>query len=111
MSKLQFLIPVYKAVQKILLIRDTSGRKTKVEQAMQPANTQTVTPSEAQAAQPQAVTLTPTPLAAPPAPAVVPPAVTEEPKKTPEVKTLDLATDVEKKTASLRPEHRPHAFV
>ena len=36
----------------------------------------------------------------------------EEPKKTPEVKTLDLASSTtENKSGSLRPEMRPHAFV
>jgi len=110
-SKLQFLIPAFKAVQKILLISDTSGRKKKVEQAMQPANTQTVTPPEVQGTQPPPVTPTPTPLPDPPASSVVPQAATEEPKKTPEVKTLDLTTVTEQKSRSLRPENRPHSFV
>src|SRR5688572_27790031 len=78
---------------------------------MQPANTQTVTSPEVQGTQPQAVTPTPTPLPAPPASSVVPPAPAEEPKKTPEVKTLDLTTVTEQKSRSLRPENRPHAFV
>jgi tetratricopeptide (TPR) repeat protein len=107
MSKLLFLIPAFKAIRKVLLISETSGRKKKVEPAMQPANTQTVTPPEVQVAQPPAVSTTPSAAAsiAPPVPGV------EEPKKTPEVKTLDMATEPEKKSASLRPENRPHAFV
>ena len=81
---------------------------------MQPANTETTTPSEVQATQPQ-VTPTPGPL---PAPGVASPAVTvpappaaEEPKKVPEVKALDLAVEMEKKAAAIRPDNRPHAFV
>ena len=78
---------------------------------MQPANTQTTTPSEVQAAQPQ-VTPTPGPLPTPGAASVVIPApAVEEPKKAPEVKTLDLAADAEKKPNAVRPDNRPHAFV
>jgi len=79
---------------------------------MQPANTQTVTPPEVQATQPQAVTPSPTPLTAPPTASVVPPAPADEPKKTPEIKTLELPDEAQKKPgAILRPENRPHAFV
>lgn len=81
--------------------------KKKVEQAMQPANTQTATSPEVQVAQPPAATPAPLPTSVP-SPAV--PTV-EEPKKTPEVKTLELVTETEKRPASIRPEHRPHAFV
>ncbi len=66
-------------------------------------------------------TATPTP--APPAqvteqqatPAAPPAQTAPEPKKAPEIKTLNLASpaadDGEKKGNPLRPEHRPHAFV
>jgi len=69
---------------------------------MQPANTQTVATPEAPAAQQPA---TPTPVPAP-----IPPVV-EAPKKAPEVKTLELADETDKKPSSIRPENRPHAFV
>lgn len=69
--------------------------KKKEEQPMQPANTQTA-PPEAPAAPPAT---TPTPAPAPPA------------EKSPQVKMLELADNPEKKAGSIRPEHRPHAFV
>jgi hypothetical protein len=47
----------------------------------------------------------PTPGAAPAGPAP------EEAKKAPEVKTLELAQQANKTSASIRPENRPHAFV
>jgi tetratricopeptide (TPR) repeat protein len=115
MSKLQFLIPAFKAVRNVLLISERSARKKKVEPAMQPANTSTTASSEIQVTQPQVVTPTPTPLptpgAAQPGPVVSAPPTTEEPKKTPEVKTLELAEEPEIKASSIRPENRPHAFV
>src|SRR4030095_3814445 len=87
--------------------------KKKVEQAMQPANTQTVTspevPAVTQVAQPQEATQTATPLPPPPIAPVVP--AVEEPKKAPEVKTLELVEQLEKKPTSIRPENHPHAFV
>lgn len=83
--------------------------KKKVEQAMQPANTQTTASSEIQVTQPPVVTPTPAPL---PTPGAVPdrPAP-EETKKAPEVKTLELAQQANRTAASIRPENRPHAFV
>src|SRR5215510_1752348 len=87
--------------------------KKKVEQSMQPTNTQTTAPPEVpavtQVTQQQPATPPPTPV---PAPTVMPtPPAVEEPKKAVEVKTLELATEIEKKSASLRSENRPHAFV
>ena len=92
--------------------------KKKAEQVMQPAETRTTTQSEPPAVQPP-VTPTPTPLPLPgapqPTPATLPAQISEpaasEPQKATEVKTLNLVDDTEKKTTSLRPEHRPHAFV
>ena len=45
-------------------------------------------------------------------PAVTPAPAVQEPKKAPEIKTLDLAnSDTDTKSGALHPEHRPHAFV
>src|SRR5215471_18935951 len=51
------------------------------------------------------------PQAAPAVPAPITAPVAEEPKKAPEVKTLDLPDKTEKKSNSLHPANRPHAFV
>jgi tetratricopeptide (TPR) repeat protein len=113
MSRLRLWIAALKAVGKVLLSSETSGRRKKVEPAMQPANTQTTAPSETQVTQPP-VTPTPAPLPTPgaiPAGPAVPPAA-EEPRKAPEVKTLDLAAQQPTRvTTAIRPENRPHAFV
>ncbi len=89
------------------------GNKKK-EPIMQPTATPT-TPapaaSESSSAQPQASTAAPIPPPAVQAP-TTPPA--EEPKKAPEIKTLEVNNARDKdddKAAPLRPEHRPHAFV
>ncbi len=66
---------------------------------MQPASPATATPT--------------TPESAPEAqPAVTPAPAAQEPKKAPEIKTLELAdSESENKSGALHPEHRPHAFV
>ncbi|MEP7136642.1 MAG: TRAFs-binding domain-containing protein [Chloroflexota bacterium] len=83
------------------------GPKKKEEQIMQP-NHPTTTPASTDTAavvQQQAQA----------EPAATPAPSPQEPKKAPEVKTLDLATPKDKeddsKPTALRPEHRPHAFV
>ena len=45
-------------------------------------------------------------------PPITPAPVVQEPKKAPEIKTLDTAdSDQDNKSGALHPEHRPHAFV
>ena len=69
-------------------VRGLFGLKNKEDKRMQPSTTETK-PEEEIKAMP-----------------------VEEPKKTPEVKTLDLASNKsENRSGSLRPEMRPHAFV
>jgi tetratricopeptide (TPR) repeat protein len=83
-------------------------RKKKENQAMQPTVTQNPATTTTSTEQP-AAPLTPLVVVAPPA---TPAPVAEEPKKAPEIKTLDLATDNDEKIpTSLHPENRPHAFV
>jgi len=73
---------------------------------MQPTSTQTPAPTATPTTQEPAANTTP---AAATTPAI--PAPVQEPKKVPEVKTLEVTDNVENKPHSLRPEHRPHAFV
>lgn len=95
------------------------GIKKKEEPTMQPASTPVTTPSKlpesSTEVQPQA---TPAPTAAPATPQTQPQAtpapVAQEPKKAPEIKTLDVPSSNsadDNKAHPLRPEHRPHAFV
>jgi len=97
-------------------IQSLFGHKKKEEHAMQPTTTASTTTT---------TTETPAPPIKPPevpiasitsAPAIAStatptPPVVEEPKKAPEIKTLDIANDSDNKPRSLRPEMRPHAFV
>jgi len=85
------------------------GIKKKEEPIMQPTPTPvtatTALPESSSEAQPQA---TPAPSTTTPVPAV------QEPKKAPEIKTLDMSSSSaadDNKAHPLRPEHRPHAFV
>ena len=76
------------------------GIKQKEEQTMQPTTTPTAPtglPESSSEVQPQTTTVP----------------VVQEPKKTPEIKTLDVPSNIpdENKSNPLRPEHRPHAFV
>ena len=95
------------------------GIKKKEEPTMQPASTPVTTPSKlpesSTEVQPHA---TPAPTTAPATPQTQPQAtpapVAQEPKKAPEIKTLDVPSSNsadDNKAHPLRPEHRPHAFV
>jgi tetratricopeptide (TPR) repeat protein len=91
------------------------GIKKKEVPTMQPTSTPTTAPAPSSETQPQA---TPAPTTAPATPQAVQatptaPAI-QEPKKAPEIKTLDMTPPNnadEPKAHPLRPEHRPHAFV
>ena len=83
------------------------GSKKKEEQIMQPTTPTTTPPAstETAAAAPQQAPAVPTTASTP---------VVQEPKKAPEIKTLDISSPKDKdddKPNALRPEHRPHAFV
>jgi len=77
---------------------------------MQPVSTPTTTPT---APAPTPETQQTPVTAASSVPVSTPPPVAPEPKKAPEIKTLDMSpsTNADDKPSSLRPEHRPHAFV
>jgi len=88
------------------------GIKKKEEPTMQPTSTPTAPtglPESSSEVQPQA-TPTATPVTTPQA---TPTPIVQEPKKAPEIKTLDISSSNvdENKPHPLRPEHRPHAFV
>src|SRR5215204_4362310 len=83
-----------------MVLKSFFGIKQKEEQTMQPITTPTAPtglPESSSEVQPQ----------------VAPAPVVQEPKKTPEIKTLDVPSAIpdENKSNPLRPEHRPHAFV
>ncbi len=92
------------------------GIKQKEEPTMQPTSTPApLTPAALPESTPQAAAAISAPVDSTPAthtPATQEPK--QEPKKAPEIKTLDIASsksDEDNKPNSLRPEHRPHAFV
>ena len=100
-------------------LRSFFGIKQKEEPTMQPTLPPVTTPSKlpesSAEVQPQA-TLAPTAAPATPQtqPQATPTPTAQEPKKAPEIKTLDVSSPSsadDNKAHPLRPEHRPHAFV
>lgn len=90
------------------------GIKKKEEPTMQPITTPAAsTPASTPEAAPQTAAATPTPVVTTPQTTATPTPAAQEPKKAPEIKTLDIASSKsdDDKPNSLRPEHRPHAFV